>query len=198
MLELVHIDMWSDFVCPWSYLVSSCFEQLKQSHPITIQWHAYELIPKGSPPISTEVQLLLNEDRPRLYQIARDDYGLKLNAGHFNTNSRLALIGAKIAAEQGLGDAYNGAILHAFWHEAQPIDQVDILRDAAESIGLDGADFVAALSIPAYEEQVEVDIQAAWTYGISGIPALIIEKESLIMGVQTYETLVQVIENTHR
>ena len=113
-------------------------------------------------------------------QMARDQYGLELNQGPMGLSSRLALIGAKYAEAHGKGAAYHDALFRAYWQRANNIGDVDVLAEIAQSIGLERATFLIALKDEAYEAQVEADVQQAYQYGLTGVPALIFNQRYLV------------------
>ena len=132
--------------------------------------------------------------RPRLVQIARDNYGLEINPGPHGISSRDALIGAKYAEAHGKGPDYHAATLRAYWQRANDIGERVILGMIAQSIGLDEAAFLAALDDPQYDQQVSDDVEQAYQYGLNGVPALIFNHKYLISGAQPYEMLVRAVE----
>lgn len=157
-------------------------------------WRSFELRPKGSPPIPPEYLERIMAGRPRLYAIAKEQYGLELNQGPFGIDSRPALMGAKYAEAQGHGPAYHEGILRAYWHEAQNIGETDVLVAIAEAAGLDRAAFLAALADPVWEQAVLADVDTAHRYGINGVPALVFQNKYLVSGAQPYSVLTQVVE----
>lgn len=140
----------------------------------------------------------MDAGRPRLYAIAREHYGLELNPGPFEFNSRPALIGAKYAEKMGVGPAYHAAVMRAYWVDAQRIDELETLADLAEGVGLDRVGFLVALQQPPYQQQVLDDVARAHAYGINGVPAMVFVDKYLVSGAQPYEVLVQVLEQVMR
>ncbi len=159
-----------------------------------IVWHSYELHPKGSPPIPPEYLARIKATEPRLVKMAHEQYGLELNRGPMGIPSRAALIGAKYAEAQGKGPQYHNAVLHAYWQRANNIGDLDVLAQIAQSVGLEREPFLAALKDNQYEMQVEADIEQAYYYGLTGVPALIFGERYLVSGAQPYEVLRQVVE----
>lgn len=159
-----------------------------------IHWRSFELRPKGAPPISPEYRVRVEAGQPRLRQMARDIYGVKLNQGPFGINGRPALVGAKYAEAHGAGPAYHARIMRAYWEEAQDIGDLSVLRALASEVGLDAADFAAALDDPAWERQVDADIEIAARYGLSGVPAIVFADKYLVSGAQPPETLRQMAD----
>jgi predicted DsbA family dithiol-disulfide isomerase len=159
-----------------------------------VVWRSYELCPTGAPPIPPEYLARIKASEPRLIQIAGEQYGLELNRGPLGVQSRLALIGAKYAEAQGKGWPYHDAVFRAYWQRANNIGDVDVLAEIARSIGLDRGAFLAALNDEQFEAQVEADVEQAYYYGLTGVPALIFGERYLVSGAQPYEVLRQVVE----
>ena len=141
-----------------------------------------------------EYRARIEAGRPQLEAMARERYGLELNVGPFGINSRPALVGAKFAEAKGLGDAYHDAVFRAYWQNAQNIEDVEVLAEVATAVGLNRDEFLAALGDPHYQQAMLADVQQAFQYGLSGVPALVYNSKYLVTGAQPYELLVQVAE----
>jgi predicted DsbA family dithiol-disulfide isomerase len=169
-------------------------EKLKRTHNVQIRWRSFELRPAGSPPISPEYRTRIEAYRPQMVAMARERYGLEINSGPFGIDSRPALVGAKVAEAQGLGELYQDTVLRAYWQEAKNIGDLEILADLATAVGLDRTQFLAALDDPQYQQAMLADVQQAFEYGLSGVPALVYNGKYLVSGAQPYELLAQVAE----
>jgi predicted DsbA family dithiol-disulfide isomerase len=169
-------------------------EKLKETHSVQIQWRSFELRPAGGPPISPEYRAAIQARRPQMVAMARQQYGLEINSGPFGINSRPALVGAKFAEAQRVGDAYHDAVFRAYWQDAKNIEALGVLAEVATAVGLDRDQFIAALDDPQYQQAVMADIQQAFQYGLSGVPALVYNNKYLVTGAQPYELLAQVAE----
>lgn len=178
--------------------MASSLDCLQQTPPagtsIDVAWRSFELRPRNAPPISPEKRAQIEAARPRVYAVAREQYGLTMNPGPFGFDSRPALIGAKFAEAQGKGPAYHKRVMNAYWQEAQPIDDLDVLTDLAVEVGLDRNGFRAALEDAAFEQQVEHDIAQARAYGVGGVPAMVFADTFLVSGAQPYDALFQATE----
>ncbi|MCA0456409.1 MAG: DsbA family oxidoreductase [Chloroflexi bacterium] len=193
----VRVDVWSDFVCPWCYLAATSLEKLEAANEIEIVRRSYELRPKGSPPMPEEYRKRIEDGQPQFNAMALERYGITINRGPFGIDSRPALIGAKFAEEQGAGKAYHDAMYRAYWEEARDIEQLDVMQDVAESVGLDREAFAAALETPAYLHQVIADITQAQGMGLQGVPAMIFAGKYLVSGAQPYDVLKQVVKDVN-
>jgi predicted DsbA family dithiol-disulfide isomerase len=169
-------------------------EKLKQACEVEIVWHSYELRPAGSPPIPPEYLARIKAGESRLINIAREQYSLELNRGPLGISSRSALIGAKFAEAHGKGPQYHATMLRAYWQRANNIGDVEVLAEIARSVGLERETFLAALNDETYEAQVEADVELAYQYGLTGVPALIFNSRYLVSGAQPYAVLKQVVE----
>ena len=169
-------------------------EKLKQAYAVEVIWHAYELRPIGSPPIPPEYLARIKATEPRLNKMAREQYNLELNRGPLGIHSRSALVGAKVAEAEGKGPQYHDAVFRAYWQRANNIGDVDVLAEIARSIGLERESFLAALQDERYAARVDADIDEAYSYGLTGVPALIFGRRYLVSGAQPYEVLRQVVE----
>lgn len=192
----IHIDVWSDFVCPYCFAASFSLKELEQYHEVAIRWRSYELRPIRSPPISPEYRAHIEASRPRFAQMMWEMYGVDIQAGPFGIKSHCALIAAKYAEAQGknIGAAFHNAMYCAYWTEGRNIEAMDVLQDIATQVGLDGDALLTAIDEPQYERAVYADIRQAYHYGLRGVPALIFEDKYLISGWQTTEVLAQVVE----
>jgi predicted DsbA family dithiol-disulfide isomerase len=141
-----------------------------------------------------EYRARIEQGRPRLHHIARENYGVEMNPGPFGIDSRPALIGAKYAEANGHGSAYHDRIMRAYWDEAKDIGNQAVLAALAEEVGIDREEFSAALENPTYVREVDDDIRLARRYGLNGVPALVFEDRYLISGAQTPDVLRRVVD----
>jgi len=168
-------------------------DRLQQDHDVTLTWRAFELRPRGAPPLPPEFRARIEAGRPRFAAMAREQYGLEVNPGPFGIDSRPALIGEQYAGIRPLGEAYHRAVAEAYWQRAQRIDDLQVLAKIAAEVGLDREAFLAALAAGTYAAAVDADIAQAMEYGMTGVPALVFDDRYLVMGAQPYPVLEQVL-----
>lgn len=101
------------------------------THPVDVVWRAFELRPKGSPPMPAEYRAKIEAGRPRLHAITREHYGVEMHQGPFGIDSRPALIGAKFAEAQGRGPAYHRGVMQAYWVLGRDISDIGVLAEIA-------------------------------------------------------------------
>jgi predicted DsbA family dithiol-disulfide isomerase len=156
------------------------------------------LRPPGSPPMSPEHRKRIEESRPAFNQRAREQYGVEVHPGPFEIDSRPALIAEKYAGSQDKGNAFHDAVMHAYWQEARDISDQNLLKEIAAHVGLPIDNFDTMLASPAFEGQVDADIEQAHEYGLDAVPALIFAEKYLVMGAQPYAVLKQVVERVQQ
>lgn len=169
-------------------------EKLEEHYDIDIHWRSFELRPAGSPPLSPEYRRRIEASRPMFNKRAKEQYGLEINSGPFGINSRPALVADKYAESQGKGEDFHEAVMDAYWQQARSIDDIDVLKEIAEQVGLNTENFEAVLKDPMYEAEVSTDIELAREYRLDGVPALVFANRYLVVGAQPYETLKEVVE----
>jgi predicted DsbA family dithiol-disulfide isomerase len=136
----------------------------------------------------------IKASRPQFQRRAREQYGVEINSGPMNIDSRPALDAEKYAEAQGKGEAFHEAVMHAYWQQARDISDLNVLQEIAASVGLDTENFAAKIKEPEYDAQVTADIELANEYGLDGVPALVFADKYLVMGAQPYNVLQQVVE----
>lgn len=174
--------------------MASSLERLQANYPVDVHWRSFELRPAGSPPMPPQYRERIEASRPRLLQMAREQYGLDLHPGPLGINSHAALVLAKAAEAQGVGEAYRQAVMRAYWQESKSIADEDVLKDVLAQAGMNPADLHILLESPDYNAAVAADVDQAYTYGLTGVPALIFVGKYLVSGAQPYEALTQIVE----
>jgi predicted DsbA family dithiol-disulfide isomerase len=158
---------------------------------VEVEWKAFELRPEGVdiPPKSEEY---IERAKAGVKSLS-EQYGLEMNWNNKSKHSRRALEGAKFAQEKGLENEYHDAVFRAQFQEVKNIDDLQMLVDIAKQIGLDEEEFRQALETRSYQEEVLQDHQEAEQLGITGIPCFVSGNKG-VMGAQTYESLLQLVE----
>jgi predicted DsbA family dithiol-disulfide isomerase len=141
-----------------------------------------------------EYRARIEASRPLLQKRAREQYGLEIDVGPLGIDSHPALVAEKFAIAEGKGEAFHKAVMQAYWQQARAIDDKEVLKEIAASVGLNTDNFLAVLEDPTFETEVSADIALAEEYGLTGVPALVFANRYLVMGAQPYDMLKRVVE----
>jgi len=209
MAGIMHVEIWSDVICPWCYIGKRRFEdalsKFDGADDVQIVWRAFELDP-GAPPQrhGTLVQHLAvkygmdaesaqaSVDRlTRLAAAEGLEYHLDATRSG-NTFNAHRLIHA--AETEGIQGAMKERLLRAYFTEGAPIGDDDTLVRLAVEVGLDANMAATVLAGDAYASAVRADEQRAMEMGISGVPFFLIDGKFAIAGAQSADVILDLLE----
>ncbi len=168
-------------------------KRLDETHPIELDWHAFELRPAGAPPIPPEYMARIEANRPIFAARVKKEYGIEINQGPFGINTRPLHQLKKFATAQGKGNEFHQAALDAYWMHARDVSDVHVQQALFEQVGLD-ANVADVLANEEYLREVMIDQQIARENGMTGVPALVFAEKYLVVGAQPLHVLKQVVE----
>ncbi len=195
----LRIDIFFDYVCPWCYITEMALERLAGRYDLALAIRAFPLWPQGMAHLSAAENERLRERThaadAHAIQAARAWLGIEgMSLGPWGVNTVDAHIGAGFAAAHDRLQAYQHALFAAQFHRNLRLDDRATLLALAVEAGLPADAFGAALADPVYRERVRLDQEQAQRLGITGVPALILDRRYLLMGAQPPDTLAAVIE----
>lgn len=210
------IDIWSDVMCPWCAIgygqLQKALGELEGELDAEVRWHAFELNP-DMPEVGEEQEAHLqrkygrsasegSEIRGRMKAIA-EEAGVSLQyegegdpppAMMWNTFAAHCLLTwAGDTAGPAKQTELKLALFRAHFNERRNVSSRDVLLDVAESVGLDRAGALAALSDPDLAARVRAEEKQAWDLNITGVPAMVVEGKFMIPGAQAPETYVNAL-----
>jgi len=119
--------------------------------------------------------------------------GIEMKPPQILANSMLALQAAEFATDQGLAEAFEERVFHAYFTEGLNIGKREVLLDIGEKASLDRTVLAAALDSSKYAIRIKNNAQAASQRGISGVPTLIIGDWPLV-GAQPEDVMRRVLQ----
>ena len=198
----LRIDFVSDVVCPWCAIGLASLEQALQRLQGTVaaelHFQPFELDP-NMPAAGMDVadnlkrkygmgdaQLAENQERIR---VRGEELGFSFD---FNARSRTwntfdAHRLLHWAETEGRQRELKHALLRAYFSEGKDVCDRDTLVAIAASAGLDAGRARAILDSGEFAEEVRATEQFFQQLGISGVPAIIIERRHLVSGGQPPE-----------
>lgn len=161
---------------------------------VELEWLPFELRPHPVPQYRPEIELVESWERST-YPVARR-FGvpiqLPVNISPYPYMT-LPFEGFHYAQERGKGDEYTHLMFQRFFVDNRNIGELSVLGEVAEQIGLDRADFLAALETRRYKAVHEAALRRAQEAGIRSIPTFFIGDEALV-GLYDQSTLSRVID----
>lgn len=192
---MVKVQVWSDFVCPFCMIAEQPLQEAIDAAgvDVEIEWMPFELRPHPTPTLRPQDSYLQTVWSQSVYPLARR-FGVTLRLPSVSPQPYTALAwqGYQYAQEHGQGNAYNHRVLRAFFQDDLDIGRIVVLAALAQELGLDGADFEAALRAGRYRAAHTQALALARAQGVSSVPSLRIGRHWL-PGVQPAEVLVQVL-----
>lgn len=208
MTDPIRVDIVSDVVCPWCAIGYSQLKQASDQTGIAIEvhWHPFELNPDMGP----EGENLRDHVKRKYGSSAADSAGAR---------DRITAIGKEIgfafafaedqrmwntfrahqlidwAEGQGRAHDMKLALLTAYFAQGRNVDDLDVLVDVAEGIGLDADQARQALDGGSQADQVRGK-QRFWTQqGITGVPAMVFLRQHLVTGAQGTENYARILQH---
>ena len=205
----LRIDIVSDVVCPWCVIGYQRLQQALAKFPdqfdINIVWHPFELNPQmpeagenlrehitGKYRISNEESA---ENRERLTEIGRE-LGFEFNFSDemriYNTNQAHRLL--HWAEPTGHQTALQMRLFEDYFTHGKNLNHENVLLDAAEAVGLDREEALAALHDNAIARQTLAREEQIQMQGIRGVPLFMFNHEYAISGAQEVSAFEQQLE----
>ncbi|HEY2765529.1 MAG TPA: DsbA family oxidoreductase [Pseudonocardiaceae bacterium] len=188
------IEVFSDLVCPFCYLAEQPLADAVQDRDVRIAWQAFELRPEPTPTLRPEGEYLQSTWERVVYPMAeRTGVPIVLPAVSPQPYSRLAFEGFAYADEHGLGQRYIERMFRAFFVEQRDIGQLKVLIEVAAELGLDAAEFRAALATGSYAQAHQAALRRAHELEITVVPTFIVDNRRL-EGMPSAESLHQLLD----
>lgn len=205
----MHIDIWSDVICPWCFLgkrrIERALSQIDDADGIEVRWRAYQLDPTattqpgdlrrsiekkyGPGAFDGMVSRLTTLGEPEGIDY-RFDLALRVNTLDAHRLVAWAWDTGGAAAQ----DALVERLFRAYFEEGANVADHDALAALSGEAGLDADEAARVLRGGAYQVEVRDDLVGAVERQLTGVPAFVIDDRLLIPGAQEVDTFRQVIE----
>lgn len=203
------VEIWFDYVCPFSYLGRHNFEvalkKFAYHNKIKVEYKSFELasdIEISS--IESYYQLLANrlgmnvtETKETIAKITEQAtaYGLTYRFDTVQpTNTFKAHQLTQYAMKHGKAGQLAKRILQAYFTDSEHIGDVATLLRIAAGVGLDEKEVAAIIQSNDYAKQVRADEREAQSIGVTGTPFFVFHEKYAIPGVQSVEGFTEVLE----
>ena len=187
-------------------------EKLKAQHNVDVEWRPFYLYldtPLEGRELPERVKRArANGSEERLRQIAAS-YGMPFVSTKRIYNTRLAHEATEYAREhgnptrfnspiqrdeRGKGNEFHKVLFRKVYAEGQDPSQWDVLRSAAEEVGLDTDEMQREVENEKYTATVVDKVRWAYQIGVTGVPTYVINNRYAIIGAQSYEVFQNALE----
>lgn len=205
----MHIEIWSDVVCPWCFIGKRRLERALAASGITdamITHRAFQLDPSATTEGKRTVDVLaqkygLDEAgvRQMMSQVtevaASEGLDYRLTDG-MSGNTVLAHRLLLWAQEQGKAQQLLELLYSAYFEGARPVFTLDELLPYVSEAGLDANGARIAMDSGAFAAEVESDAELARAFGANGVPFFVFDRKFGISGAQPFEVFLETIAKT--
>ena len=186
-------------------------EKLKEEHTVDVEWRPFYLY-LDTPPEGRELpehvkRARANGSEERLRSIA-NSYGMEFVSVKRIYNTRLTHEATEYAREhgnsarfnspiqrdeRGKGNEFHRVIFRKVYAEGLDPSQWDVMRAAAEEIGLNADEMQREVESEKYTATVADQVRWAYQIGVTGVPTYVINNRYAIVGAQPSEVFKQVL-----
>jgi predicted DsbA family dithiol-disulfide isomerase len=176
-------------------------EKLKAAYDVDVEWRPFYLY-FDTPPEGRDLPDYIKRARAqgseeRLRQIA-DSYGMKFVSTQRIYNTRLAHEATEYARQHDKGNEFHKVVFRKVYAEGQDPSNWDVLRSAAEEVGLDAEEMRREVEAEKYMAAVVDQVRWAYQVGVTGVPTYVINNRYGIVGAQPYEVFKSALEQIEK
>jgi 2-hydroxychromene-2-carboxylate isomerase len=171
------VDFFYDFSCPYAYLAHTQIEALCARAGAELAWSPFLLggvfKALGQPQVlmATMPAAKLRLNALDMMRWA-DHWGVPLRMPASHPNRTVLALRAALASED-LARATK-ALYAAYWVEARDVSRPEVVREALDGAGLDGAALLERAEDPAIKDELRRRTDAALAAGVFGAPAFVV------------------------
>lgn len=205
----MHIDIWSDVVCPWCYLgkrrLERALDEFEHRGEVSIAHRSFQLDPSKPKRVTmNRRQMLAAKYHLTEDQVAEMDEKMERTAAQDGLTYRLTPDGVTgstfdahrllhFAKARGREEAMLDRLYRAYFSEQRSVFDTESLAALAQDAGLDAPETRDMLNGSAYADDVEDDQKEARLLGVSGVPFFVIDDRFGVSGAQPVEVFRQVL-----
>jgi predicted DsbA family dithiol-disulfide isomerase len=204
---MIHIDIFSDTICPWCLIGKRRLEKALAQRPgldVAIHWRTFQLnpqMPEGGMDRQTYLAMKFGgpDNAQVVYNRIREagagegvDFAFEDIKRTPNTIDSHRLI--RWAAGQDKEAEVVEALFQAYFLRGEDIGDLDVLAAAAESVGLDPIEARAFLESEALKAELQEEDRQARGLGIDGVPCFIFNGRHALAGAQPPKILAEMLD----
>jgi 2-hydroxychromene-2-carboxylate isomerase len=183
------LEFFYDCSSPWTYLAFHRIEEVCARGGATLVWRPILVGGVFNAVNDSVYEQRKNPVMPKLRWYVKDlqdwasFYGLRIGQPPvFPVNSVKAMRGALVAERHGLLPRWSRRVFETYWGDLRDISQEEVLAPIVEELGLDVADFFAAIADPAVKEQLRANTEELIARGGFGSPTMFLDTDDMYFG----------------
>lgn len=204
----IHVEIWSDVMCPFCYIGKRKFEQALEQFPgkdaVEVEWKSFQLNPEMKTEPSKNINEYLAEHKGISLARAKEmnervtamaaEVGLTYDLGRaVVANSFDAHRLSHFAKKHGRQDAVEERLFKAYFTEGKNTADHGTLVSLAVEAGLNAEEVRAMLAGTDFSDDVNRDIYEASQVGARGVPFFVFNNKYAVSGAQPSELFLQVL-----
>ena len=175
--------------------------KLELEYAVEVVWQPFYLRP-DTPPEGMDlpdyvVRAQASGAETRLKEMAKMNQ-LEFVSTKRIVNTRLAHEATAYAREMGHEREFHRTIFQKVYGQGLDISHWDVLREAANEVGLDADDMQQQVLSGKFTTLVANMVQDASQIGVTGVPTYVIDDRYAIVGAQPYEVFKQALERIRK
>jgi predicted DsbA family dithiol-disulfide isomerase len=200
----MHIEIWSDVICPFCYIGKTQLEAALKDMGVTaqIEHRAYRLMPgETTAPVEDMFAKKYGQSLQQAQASMRNveataaSEGLEFHiAGTLTGDTLDAHKLLMLAGDKGLQPQMLSRLYRAYFTETRNVFDRDVLLDLAAEAGLDRTDASHALDSAELAARVAADQRTAQTFGVRGVPFVVIDRKFAVSGAQGKANFVKALQ----
>ncbi|MEM7214735.1 MAG: DsbA family oxidoreductase [Pseudomonadota bacterium] len=206
----LEIDVISDVMCPWCYIGKTNLDTavaMVDEIDVEVRWRPYQLdgtLPKEGMSRSEYLNNKFGgeEGAKHVYGRIRDagkalgiDFNFEAMEVSPNTLDAHRVIHWAGGQSSEIQNKLVDRLFEIFFLEGGHIGKDEVLVDATEAAGMDGAIVDVLLKGDQDKDRVSADIDHARQMGVTGVPCFIVDNKFAVMGAQPPEQLAEAMRH---
>ncbi len=183
------LEFFFDCSSPWTYLAFHRIEEVAAEADAELVWRPI-LVGGVFNAVNPSVYESRERPVPAKARYMRKDlqdwarlYGLRIDwPPVFPVNSVRAMRGVFVAEAHGCVPEYVRAVFERYWGDLQDISQEGVLEGIARGVGLDVAEFFAAIATPGLKQRLRDNTDELIARGGFGSPTMFVDGDDLYFG----------------
>jgi predicted DsbA family dithiol-disulfide isomerase len=172
----IKIKVYTDFVCPYCFLAEAPLFEATKDKEVEIEYMPFELRPFPQDTLKPEGNYIQRAWQESVLPLSQK-MGVKMILPDVSPqpHTHLAHEGLLFSKRLNKEKEYAQSVFSSFYQEGKDIGQIEVLRNIAEEIGIDGDAFEKSLLSREYKGEREELLQyASEKAGITAVPTFFI------------------------